>query len=454
MDHRLVPARRTALGRRVQRVTFAAVLSLAGACSAPADGHATVRDQVLAGEPVAEDQAVTTLEDAPAATTLSASDPDGDVLTYEVVAGPVHGALSGAAPALVYTPDADYHGADAFTFRVFDGTSWSPEATVTIDVTPVNHGPVAVAQYLTTERDEGLALTLAGTDVDGDALTWEVTQGPVSGTLTGTPPALTYAPAAGFTGTDSFQFQVSDGQASSAPATVTLTVTGPVNDAPIAGGQAVFTAEDTALAITLAATDEEGDALTYEVATAPVHGTLGGTAPALVFTPAPDFHGLDALTFRVSDGTSWSAEATVEIGVAPVNDRPVATPLAASTEQGTPLPLTLAASDVDGDGLRYELGAPPAHGTLAGALPAVTYSPLAGFYGTDTFTFRVDDGRFYSEAATVTITVSPSSTPSGGGGCGTGTAAGPLGLLGLLRCLRGRRARPAGLPDRDRRPLP
>jgi hypothetical protein len=86
--------------------------------------------------PVANDQSVTTAQDAPQAITLTASDPDGDTLTYSVVTGPTHGALSGAAPNLTYTPVPSYNGPDSFTFKANDGTVDSNVAMVSITVTP------------------------------------------------------------------------------------------------------------------------------------------------------------------------------------------------------------------------------------------------------------------------------------------------------------------------------
>lgn len=86
------------------------------------------------GPPTAHDQSVNTPEDASVSITLTASDPDGDALTWTIDAQPAHGTLSGAAPALTYTPDADYAGADSFTFHVNDGQLDSNVATVSISV--------------------------------------------------------------------------------------------------------------------------------------------------------------------------------------------------------------------------------------------------------------------------------------------------------------------------------
>ena len=87
--------------------------------------------------PVANDQSVTTAEDTAKAITLTATDVDGDALTYTVVTQPSHGTLTGIAPNLTYTPDANYYGTDSFTFKANDGTDDSNIATVRIIVTPV-----------------------------------------------------------------------------------------------------------------------------------------------------------------------------------------------------------------------------------------------------------------------------------------------------------------------------
>ncbi len=84
--------------------------------------------------PVAADQSVTTDQGAPVNITLTATDADNDVLTYAIVAQPTHGTLIGTAPDLVYTPAADYSGADSITFRANDGKDNSNVATVQVSV--------------------------------------------------------------------------------------------------------------------------------------------------------------------------------------------------------------------------------------------------------------------------------------------------------------------------------
>ena len=113
---------------------------------------------------------------------------------------------------------------------------------------------------------------------------------------------LTYTPAANFTGSDSFTFKVNDGTVDSTTATITINVTN-VNDAPVALGQSVTTAEETAKTITLSGTDADSDTLSFNSVSTPSNGTLSGTAPNLTYTPAANFTGSDSFTFKVNDGT-------------------------------------------------------------------------------------------------------------------------------------------------------
>src|SRR5439155_2532881 len=221
---------------------------------------------------------------------LTGTDSNGDTLTYSIVVGPTHGTLTGTAPNVTYTPAANYNGPDSFTFKANDGTLNSNIATVTITVTAVNDPPVANAQSVSTNQDTAKAISLTATDVDGDPLTYAIVTAPTHGALSGVAPNVTYTPAAGYSGPDSFTFKANDGTVDSAAATVSLTVVH-VNHAPVADAQAVTTEEDTAKAITLTASDVDGDTLTYAIVAAPTHGALSGTAPNVTYTPAANYNG-------------------------------------------------------------------------------------------------------------------------------------------------------------------
>lgn len=125
--------------------------------------------------PVAHDMSLTIDEDVATTTVLDVTDANSDPLTYTIVASPVHGTLSGTAPNLVYTPEANYFGSDSFTFKGNDGTSDSNTATVSITITSVNDAPVITfvgpGHFLTTLNYPTSSIPLGATasDVeDGD----------------------------------------------------------------------------------------------------------------------------------------------------------------------------------------------------------------------------------------------------------------------------------------------
>ncbi|MDF7808671.1 Ig-like domain-containing protein [Pontiellaceae bacterium B12219] len=186
-----------------------------------------------------------------------------------------------------------------------------------------------------------------------------------------------------------------------------------VNTAPVANSSSVSVNEDSSVSITLSGSDADGDSLSYAVVSQPANGSLSGTAPNLTYIPDADYSGSDSFTFRVNDGSVNSADATVSITVNEVNIAPVANAQSVSVDEDRSAGITLSGSDADGDSLSYAVVSQPANGSLSGTAPNLTYTPDAGYNGSDSFTFRVNDGSVNSAAATVSITINAS--PSGGG---------------------------------------
>ena len=220
------------------------------------------------------------------------TDPEGNTLTAVLVSGPAHGTLTlNADGSFTYTPNANFHGGDSFTYRANDGTLNSGLATVTLTVTSVNDAPLATDDLLVTDEDAAHTLNVVAndSDPDGDALAVSsVTQG-TNGSVSFSGGSVTYTPHANFNGSDSFSYTVSDGNGGSATATVNVTVN-PVNDAPAFSSSPVASAtEGTAYSYGIVAGDVEDDPLAIPAAALPAWLTLtdhGDGTATLSGTPA------------------------------------------------------------------------------------------------------------------------------------------------------------------------
>jgi VCBS repeat-containing protein len=230
--------------------------------------------------------------------------------------------------------------------------------------------------------------------------------------------SFVYTPAADYNGSDSFTYKAHDGALDSAEATVALTVS-PVNDAPVATNDSYSTNEDVPLTVAAAGvlsndSDVDHDALSAVLVSNPAHGTVTlNPDGSFVYTPAADYNGSDSFTYKAHDGALDSAEATVAITVSPVNDAPVAANDSYSTNED--VPLTVAApgvlgndSDVEHAALSAVLVSNPAHGTVTlNPDGSFVYTPAADYNGSDSFTYKAQDGLLDSAEATVALTVSP-----------------------------------------------
>ena len=267
--------------------------------------------------PTVQNSAITVSEDTTANGQLQAQDADNDSLTYTAVTSPTKGSLAvnAATGTFTYTPNANVTGADSFTFQVDDGQTTSNTATVSITISAINDPPVAQNAAITISEDTATSGQLQAQDPEGASLTYAVVANPTRGSLTiSTSGAFTYTPDADISGTDSFTFQVSDGQVTSNIATVSITIS-PVNDVPVAANGSLTAAYGQTTAGTLHATDKENDALTFSIASDPqqVVTLTSPTTGAYTISPVTGMASPYSFTFSVNDGTATSNTATVTV---------------------------------------------------------------------------------------------------------------------------------------------
>ncbi|MBD0372726.1 MAG: tandem-95 repeat protein [Pyrinomonadaceae bacterium] len=195
-----------------------------------------------------------------------------------------------------------------------------------------------------------------------------------------------------------------------------------IDNRPVTDDKFVVTDEDNTVRFTLWAEDIDDDPMTFRIITQPQHGTLMALMTTknatFTYTPSPNFNGTDSFTFKVDDGKLETATATATIKVNPVNDAPVAADDSYTIPENTGLGVGQGSGllrndkDVDGNTLSVVLVSGPSHASsfVLNKDGSFSYRPVTNFSGTDTFTYKANDGTLDSNTATVTMTINDGGT--------------------------------------------
>jgi VCBS repeat-containing protein len=197
----------------------------------------------------------------------------------------------------------------------------------------------------------------------------------------------------------------------------------PLNNPPIANDDYYSTNEETTLNVLEPGvlqndTDPENDLLIAVLNSNVIHGTLIlNPNGAFTYTPDYNFYGIDSFTYRAKDGENYSNIATVTITVNPVNDAPIAFNDFFTTDEDTILNVIAPGvlnndTDIENDPLTAILISDVSHGTLnLSSNGGFEYTPDINYFGSDSFTYKANDGSANSNTATVTITITPVNDP-------------------------------------------
>ncbi len=392
--------------------------------------------------PVAQDATFETTEDTPLEVRLSASSAEKS-LSFQISVAPAHGTVSdiSANGVITYTPDANYNGEDAFSFRVVDAKGKADDGRVTITITPVNDAPSlsSVANQTIAEDTPigGLAFSVDDVETSADSLTVTATSSntdlvpndPANLGLDGSGASrtLNVVPAANASGSTIITLSVSDGTETTS-ITFTVDVT-PVNDAPTLSSVANQTiAEDTLIdglafsvddvetsadSLTVTATSSNTDLVPNDPANLGLDGS--GASRTLNVVPAANASGSTIITLSVSDGTETTS-TTFTVDVTPVNDVPTLSSVAnqAITAGNSTGDLAFTVGDVEtaADSLTVTATSSntdlvpndPANLVLGGSGASRTLNvvPAANASGSTTITLSVSDG---ADTTSTTFTV-------------------------------------------------
>lgn len=341
---------------------------------------------------------------------------------------------------VVFAPEADWNGTEAFTYTLVDPSGAEATGTVTVTVVQQNDAPVAVNDTKQTIEDTAVTIDVLENDTDQDnvpslnenpqletigIVESSITE-PLNGTVALVSGKIVYTPDENFNGSDNFTYCIQDAAGvQSAAATVTVTVNAQ-NDAPVAANDTAQTNEDSAVTIDALANDadvDQGDTLSLVSVSIPDHGTASLSNGKIIYTPPANWNGTAHFSYTMRDAANAFSSANVTVSVNFVNDAPVAGDDVASTTEGTAVEIDALQNDTDVDmdlDLNSDPDAHPEAKTLS-VLPngfsgldngtasvneqgQIVFTPNANWNGMEVFSYTVTDGLL-TDTGTVTVTV-------------------------------------------------
>jgi len=343
---------------------------------------------------------ISTAYNAAGSTTLPSA---GSVSDFVIASNPGHGAVALSGSTVTYTPYAGYYGSDSFTFYANGPGGDSSVATVSVTVGNPP-APIAYNGSLSTAYNTATAVTLPASGV---ITAYGIWVNPTHGAVSLAGATATYTPDAGYYGTDSFGFGLAGPGGDSGAGTISVTVGNP--PAPIASNGSLSTAYNTPNAVTLPAS---GVITAYGIWVNPTHGTVSLEGATATYTPNAGYYGADSFGFGLAGpgGDSGAGTISVTVGNPPA-------PIASNGSIGTPYN-TAGSTVLTASGLvtSYALVTGPSHGAAVISGGTAVYTPNAGYYGSDSFTFHATGPGGNSVAASIAVSVGDPPAPTASNG--------------------------------------
>ncbi len=277
----------------------------------------------------------------------------------------------------------------------------SAVARVTINVTPVNDSPIALADSATVAEDNWVTIDVLSNDIDPEGAPLRIsainTTNGVATTNANDPNVILFRPSTNYFGTVVLNYTVSDGT-NTASASVSVAVTA-VNDAPIAMNDSTNTLEDVAVTIKVLANDIDPDNTLSITNVTTTNGTAVVNGTNILFTPATNFSGMLVFNYTITDGTSF-ATGLVTVAVTAVNDPPIARNDSTNTLEDTSVYIKVLLNDTDAEGTRLIItNIVTTNGTAFASGTNIIFTPSTNYFGTVVLNYTVSDGTNTASAS-------------------------------------------------------
>lgn len=401
-------------------------LSSTSTTTPPTSSPTSVNPPTITGTPV-----TTIVAGAKYSFQPSASDTDGDALTFSINNIPSWATFDTTSGLLTGTPTTSNVGSfQSITISVADGKAiaelapFSIQVTAPVSTTPPANSPPTITGTPSTSVQAGshYAFQPSASDADGDALVFSITGAPSWASFSTSTGLLSGTPASNNVGAfPKVVISVSDGHASVALASFTITVTAlppapPTNTPPkITGSPATTVQAGSQYSFSPAASDADGNTLTFAVANKPSWATFSTTTGQLSGTPATGNVGTYSnITISVSDGkTSVSLPTfSIQVTAPPAIPPTISGTPPTQAQAGTAYSFTPTAKDASGKTLSFSIQNKPSWGSFSIATGQLSGTPATANVGTDAnIVITVSNGTTSAALPAFTITVAAAPAP-------------------------------------------
>jgi outer membrane protein OmpA-like peptidoglycan-associated protein len=348
-------------------------------------------------------------------------DDDGDTLTLSEKTEGQHGTVKIINNQIEYSPATDYIGTDSFTYTISDGKGHSATATVNVTIETVigNVAPVAVNDAIETDVNTAITYDVLAndSDADGDNLIISAHSSPQHGVAATVNNKMVYTPETNYTGTDSFEYSISDNHGHTATAQVTVKIGA---DSLVLSPNYAATYGNIPVSIRVLDDDidPEGDTLSLvSISTLPQHGTATIVGDEVSYQATTGYVGKDSFRYQATDNNGHTSEAEVSIDVKqPTTKHVGASDIYMQAEIGgsaVTYDVSAEISDIDNHALTASILLQPSNGTANVSGNIITFTPNGNYSGSDTFDYKVCDLNNSCDTATVFVsnTNQSNSTP-------------------------------------------